>query len=81
MVSAARLGSGSEGKIGNHHCFILPRPENRVTLADEKDRFGLPVAHVSFNLHDNHKKLIKFAKEKTMEVMAAAGATEVVIAI
>jgi choline dehydrogenase-like flavoprotein len=57
---------------------ILPWPENRVTLADEKDRFGLPVAHVSFNLHDNDKKLIKLAKEKTMEVMAAAGASEVV---
>ena len=57
---------------------ILPWADNRVTLADEKDRFGLPVAHVSFNLHDNDKKLIKFAKEKTMEVMAAAGATEVV---
>jgi choline dehydrogenase-like flavoprotein len=56
---------------------ILPWDDNRVTLADEKDRFGLPVAHVSFNLHDNDKKLIKFAKEKTMEVMAAAGATEV----
>lgn len=57
---------------------ILPWADNRVTLADEKDRFGLPVAHVCFNLHDNDKKLIKFAKEKTMEVMSAAGATEVV---
>lgn len=57
---------------------ILPWADNRVTLAREKDRFGLPVAHVSFNLHDNDKRLIKFAKEKTMEVMAAAGATEVV---
>jgi choline dehydrogenase-like flavoprotein len=57
---------------------ILPWADNRVTLANEVDRFGLPVAHVSFNLHDNDKKLIKFAKEKTMEVMSAAGATEVV---
>ena len=57
---------------------ILPWEDNRVTLAQEKDRFGLSVAHVNFNLHDNDKKLIKFAKEKTMEVMAAAGATEVV---
>lgn len=32
----------------------------------------------SFNLHDNDKKLIKAAKEKTMEVMHAAGATEVI---
>jgi choline dehydrogenase-like flavoprotein len=57
---------------------ILPWADNRVTLAEEKDRFGLPVAHVSFNLHDNDKKLIKHSKEKTMEVMCAAGATEVV---
>jgi choline dehydrogenase-like flavoprotein len=58
---------------------ILPWPENRVTLAkQEKDRFGIPVAHVSFNLHENDKKLIKFGKEKTMEIMTAAGAYEVV---
>lgn len=57
---------------------ILPWPDNRVTLAKEADQFGLPVAHVNFNLHDNDKKLIKAAKDKTMEVMHAAGATEVV---
>jgi choline dehydrogenase-like flavoprotein len=56
---------------------ILPWPENRVTLADDTDQFGLRVAHISFNLHDNDKKLIKAAKDKTMEVMRAAGATEV----
>jgi choline dehydrogenase-like flavoprotein len=57
---------------------ILPWADNTVTLAEENDRFGLPVAHVTFNLHDNDKKLIKAAKEKTMQVMRAAGATEVV---
>ena len=57
---------------------ILPWSDNRVTLADEKDSHGLPIAHVSFNLRDNDKKLIKAAKEKTMEVMEAAGAVEVV---
>jgi choline dehydrogenase-like flavoprotein len=57
---------------------ILPWADNRVTLAEETDRFGLPVAHVVFNLHDNDKKLIRTAKDKTMEVMFAAGATEVV---
>jgi choline dehydrogenase-like flavoprotein len=57
---------------------ILPWADNRVTLAEERDRFGLPVAHVSFNLHDNDKKLIAAAKEKTMQVMHAAGATEVI---
>ena len=57
---------------------ILPWADNRVTLAGETDRFGLPVAHVTFNLHDNDKKLIKGAKGKTMEVMHAAGAAEVI---
>jgi choline dehydrogenase-like flavoprotein len=57
---------------------ILPWPENRVELAQEKDRFGLSVAKVTFNLHDNDKKLIEFGKTKVMEVMSAAGAQEVV---
>ena len=57
---------------------ILPWADNRVTISEDKDKFGLPVAHVTFNLHDNDKKLIRAAKEKTMEVMRAAGATEVV---
>jgi choline dehydrogenase-like flavoprotein len=56
---------------------ILPWADNRVTLSDDTDQFGLRVAHISFNLHDNDKKLIKGAKEKTMEVMRAAGAVEV----
>jgi hypothetical protein len=34
---------------------ILSWAENRVTLAKERDQFGLPVAHVSFNLHGNDK--------------------------
>jgi len=57
---------------------ILPWEDNRVTLADETDRHGLPVAEVTFNLHDNDKKLIAFGKEKVEEIMRAAGAEEVV---
>ncbi len=57
---------------------ILPWPENRVTLAPETDRLGLPVAHVEFELHDNDQKLIEFGKNTVMEVMRAAGAEEVV---
>ncbi len=57
---------------------ILPWEDNRVELADEKDQYGLPVAKVTFNLHDNDKKLIEFGKNKVMEIMWAAGAKEVV---
>jgi choline dehydrogenase-like flavoprotein len=57
---------------------ILPWPDNRVQLAEEKDQFGIPVAKITFNLHDNDKKLIKWGTQKTMDVMRAGGAEEVV---
>jgi choline dehydrogenase-like flavoprotein len=57
---------------------ILPWADNRVTLSDDTDQFGLRVAHVNFDLHENDKKLREFGKNKTEEVMWAAGAQEVV---
>ncbi len=64
---------------------ILPWEDNRIELADGKDgrhdardRFGLPVAQVTFSLKDNDKKLIEFGKNKVMDIMRAAGAHEVV---
>ena len=63
---------------------ILPWEDNRIELAngcdgrhDAHDRYGLPVAQVTFNLHENDKRLIEFGKNKVMEIMRAAGATEV----
>jgi choline dehydrogenase-like flavoprotein len=57
---------------------ILPWEDNRVELAQEKDAHGLPVAKVTFGMKDNDKKLMKHAKNVVMDVMRAAGATEVV---
>ncbi|MGI8690677.1 MAG: GMC family oxidoreductase [Thermomicrobiales bacterium] len=57
---------------------ILPWEDNRVELADDKDRHGLRVAKVTFALHDNDKRLIEFGKKKVEDVMWAAGAEEVV---
>lgn len=56
---------------------LLPHADNRVELADETDQFGIPVAKVTFSLHDNDKKLIEFGRNKVIEVMRAAGATQV----
>lgn len=56
---------------------ILPWPDNRVTHSEERDQFGIRIPHISFSLHENDKKLIEFAKQKTEEVMRAAGAVEV----
>ena len=57
---------------------ILPWPENRVTLSEDTDQFGLRVAHVNFELHENDRKLRDFGRAKTEEVMRAAGAQEIV---
>ncbi len=43
-------------------CEFLPQPGNRVTLADEKDRHGLPVAHFSYSQCDNDKQLMQAAQ-------------------
>jgi choline dehydrogenase-like flavoprotein len=56
---------------------ILPWEDNRVTLAEDRDQFGLPVAKITFALHDNDKKLAAFGRKKTEEIMWAAGADEV----
>ncbi len=57
---------------------ILPWPENRVQIAEEKDQHGIPVAKITFDLHENDKKMIEFGKKTVMDVMWAAGAEEVV---
>jgi choline dehydrogenase-like flavoprotein len=59
-------------------CEYLPRPENRVTLADETDRYGLPVARFSYSLGDNDKQLLKAARDQQREILEAAGASEVI---
>jgi choline dehydrogenase-like flavoprotein len=58
-------------------CEFLPLPENRVTLADEKDRHGLPVAHFSYSQCDNDQQLVQAAQESMETILRAAGATEV----
>ena len=40
---------------------VMPSEHNRVTLAEEKDRFGLPIARVTFSYGDNDKRLIRHA--------------------
>lgn len=57
---------------------ILPWEDNRVELADENDRHGIPVAKITFRLHENDKKIAKFGVQKTTEILYAAGAEEVV---
>jgi choline dehydrogenase-like flavoprotein len=58
-------------------CEFLPQPDNRVTLADETDRHGLPVAHFTYSKGDNDKHLEKAAQYVMEDMLKAAGASEV----
>ncbi|RKR74856.1 GMC family oxidoreductase [Frondihabitans australicus] len=59
-------------------CELLPQADNRVTLADETDRTGTPVAHFAYSLCDNDRQLMD-AATKTMEtILEAAGADETI---
>lgn len=46
---------------------------NRVTLADVRDRHGLPVAHVTFGYSDNDRRMQDHARRFMGEMLAAAG--------
>ncbi|MFB7909881.1 GMC family oxidoreductase [Kitasatospora sp. NPDC056076] len=58
-------------------CELLPQHHNRVTLADEHDRYGLPVADFSYTQCDNDRQLIKAATGVMEQLLRAAGAGEV----
>jgi choline dehydrogenase-like flavoprotein len=58
-------------------CEYLPQADNRVTLAEEKDRHGLPVAHFAYSQCDNDKLLTAAATVSMETILRAAGATEV----
>lgn len=59
-------------------CEFLPQPENRVTLAEETDRHGLPVARFSYTRCDNDKALMAAAQTVMEDLLRAAGADEVI---
>ncbi len=59
-------------------CEFLPRAENRVTLADEKDRHGVPIARFDYTQGANDKALVRAATRVMEEILTAAGAEEVI---
>jgi choline dehydrogenase-like flavoprotein len=59
-------------------CEFLPLDQNSVTLAERKDRHGLPVANFSYTKCDNDKALMAAAQSKMEDILRAAGAAEVI---
>ncbi|MGZ4125138.1 MAG: GMC family oxidoreductase [Actinomycetota bacterium] len=59
-------------------CEFLPRAENRVTLAEEVDRRGMPVAHFAYSQGDNDRAMMKESVRVMTEILEAAGAQDTV---
>ncbi len=56
---------------------LLAQPDNRVTLAEERDRYGLPVARFDYSLCDNDRANIDYSTKVITEILQAAGAQDV----
>ncbi|HEX8669383.1 MAG TPA: GMC family oxidoreductase [Allosphingosinicella sp.] len=66
-----RVGMGGFGEM-------LPRPENRVTLhPTNKDKWGIPIAHIDCSLGENDKKIIAQAYADGKAMLEAAGCTDI----
>ncbi|MEO6942332.1 MAG: GMC family oxidoreductase, partial [Terrimesophilobacter sp.] len=59
-------------------CEFLPQPDNRVTLASEKDRHGMPIARFDYSQCDNDRALLKAAQGVMEHILKSAGADEVI---
>jgi choline dehydrogenase-like flavoprotein len=55
---------------------VLPNENNRVSLAGEKDRFGLPIAQVTFSYGENDKELIRHSLGSMRQCLELAGACD-----
>jgi choline dehydrogenase-like flavoprotein len=58
-------------------CELLPRAENRVTLADERDRYGVPIARMDYTQCENDRANISYGKRVLRQILEAAGAQDI----
>jgi choline dehydrogenase-like flavoprotein len=56
---------------------LLPHAENRVTLAEEKDSYGLPVARFDFSVGENDRRSMDYSTKVTADILQSAGAQDV----
>ena len=55
---------------------LLPHADNRVTLAEQHDAFGMPIARLDYSQCDNDRANIAFAKSTLTRILEAAGAQD-----
>ena len=84
---APRWGAGYKKALreeANHRMTItsfvtqLPLETNRVDLdPDVKDSWGLPAMRITSSAHDDDKKNMEFFRQKSIEILQAAGAKKI----
>ncbi|EQB05507.1 choline dehydrogenase [Sphingobium quisquiliarum P25] len=55
---------------------VMPSPDNRVTLANEVDAYGLPIPRISFSYGDNEHAMLAHALPFMEQALEAVGAHE-----
>ncbi|PPQ33428.1 GMC family oxidoreductase [Rhodopila globiformis] len=56
---------------------MLPQERNRVTLAEDKDQYGLPIAKVEYSWGDNDKRLIEHSLDFMTQALQAINAKDI----
>jgi choline dehydrogenase-like flavoprotein len=56
---------------------LLALPENRVTLADETDRRGMPLARLDYSTCDNDRRNMEFSRDVIRRILEASGAQDI----
>jgi choline dehydrogenase-like flavoprotein len=57
-------------------CEDEPLKENRIELAAQKDKYGLPLAHIAYRMSDEGRKLWQTAAAEGVKIFKAGGARE-----
>ena len=56
---------------------MLPQERNRVTLADEKDHYGLPIPRITYSWGENDKRLIAHSLDFMTQALEAIDARDI----
>jgi choline dehydrogenase-like flavoprotein len=56
---------------------LLPHPDNRVTLHEDTDPYGIPVARFDYSLSDNDHANVAYSTKVITGILQAAGAQDI----
>ena len=56
---------------------LLPYPDNRVTLADDTDPYGMPVARFDYTHSENDKANMEYSTKVITDILKASGAQDI----